>query len=78
MPTWTHSKKEVRRALDEAAAAGLLVKESTGRGHSWGTIQCPHNDCLGRMSVWSTPRSQEDHADQIRRFIRRHAHETTK
>jgi hypothetical protein len=35
MPTWSHPKKEVRYALNEAVTAGFLVKESDGRGHSW-------------------------------------------
>jgi hypothetical protein len=74
MTGWTHSKKEVRHALDDAVMAGLTVKESDGRGHSWGTIQCPYADCMGRMSVWSTPKDQDVHAEQIRRFIRRHQH----
>jgi hypothetical protein len=26
------------------------------------------------MSVWSTPRDQDVHAEQIRRFVRRHEH----
>jgi len=76
MPEWTHSKKEVRHALNDAFAAGFLVKESDGRGHCWGTIQCQHTDCLGRMSVWSTPRDQDVHAEQIRRFVRRHEHKS--
>jgi hypothetical protein len=74
MPEWSHSKKEVRRALNDAAMAGFLVTESGGRGHCWGTIHCGHAECLGRMSVWSTPRDQDVHAEQIRRFIRRHEH----
>jgi hypothetical protein len=74
MPEWSHSKKEVRRALNDAYAAGFTIKESGG--HSWGTIQCPHADCRQRMSVWSTPRDQDVHAGQIRRFINRHQHGT--
>lgn len=72
MPSWTHSKKEVRDALTRAAAAGFLVKESDGRGHSWGFVQCQRTDCAQRMSVWSTPKNNHDHAEQILRFVRRH------
>jgi hypothetical protein len=72
MPSWSHSKKEVRDALSSAAAAGFLVKESDGRGHSWGFVQCQRTDCMQRMSVWSTPKNQHDHAEQIVRFVRRH------
>ena len=75
MPEWSHSKKEVRHALNDAVAAGFLVKESGGHGHSWGYINCQYAECMGRMSVWSTPRDQDDHAEQIRRFIRRPKHD---
>jgi hypothetical protein len=75
MPNWSHSKKEVRKALSEAAAAGFLIKESSGHGHCWGHVYCTHPGCSQRQSVWSTPASQDDHADQIRRFIRRHGHD---
>jgi hypothetical protein len=75
MPGWSHSKKEVRAALSHAVPEGFLVKESDGRGHCWGYVQCQETDCRGRMSVWSTPSNQHDHADQIRRFVRRHKHQ---
>ncbi len=74
MATWSHSKKEVRKALDDAAAAGFLVVPTEAHGHSWGYIDCPHAACSGRLWVWSTPASEDDHAKQIRRFIRRHGH----
>jgi hypothetical protein len=75
MPTWSHSKKEVRRALDDAYAAGLVIKETDGHGHSWGCIDCPQPDCGMRMYVWSTPREEDVHARQIRRFVARHRHD---
>jgi hypothetical protein len=34
---WSHSKKQIRGALDEALAVGLKVLPTTARGHSWGT-----------------------------------------
>jgi hypothetical protein len=78
MPGWSHSKPEVRRALDEAAGVGLTVVATPNRhGHSWGYIACTHPDCpprMRRMYVHSTPASQDNHARDIRRFIRRHEH----
>jgi hypothetical protein len=74
MPEWSHSKKEVRRALDDAKAAGLGVTPTEAHGHSWGYIDCSHPGCGGRYYVWSTPASEDGHAKQIRRFIRRHKH----
>jgi hypothetical protein len=38
VPNWSHSKKQVRKALDEAHKAGFDVKETTA-GHRWGL--CP-------------------------------------
>jgi hypothetical protein len=74
MSEWSHSKKEVRQALDEAVAAGLTVTPTAAHGHSWGYIDCPHTGCGGRFYVWSTPGREGRHAKQIRRFIRRHEH----
>jgi hypothetical protein len=69
---WSHSKKQIRGALDEALAVGLKVLPTTARGHSWGYIDCL--DCTGRFYVWSTPKSADVHARQIRQFIKRHSH----
>jgi hypothetical protein len=79
MPRWTHSRPEVRRALDEANAAGLMVVPTTSHGHSWGYVDCTDPDCRDplrrRLYVHSTPRNQDNEANAIRRFIRRHEHE---
>ena len=75
MPTSSHSKKEVRRALDDAYTAGFVVKETDGHGHSWGYVDCPEPECNGRLYVWSTPRDVDIHARQIRRFVLRHRHD---
>jgi hypothetical protein len=75
--TWSHSKPEVRGALDEAAAVGLTVTPTTSHGHSWGYADCTNPDCgdpLRRLYVNSTPRDQDNEANKIRRFIRRHEH----
>jgi hypothetical protein len=75
MSKWSHSKKEVCHALDEAVAAGLSVTPTTAHGHSWGYIDCPQKGCGGRFYVWSTPASADRFAGKIRRFIRRHDHD---
>lgn len=51
---------------------GLKVVSTTAHGHSWGYIDCPV--CAGRLYVHSTPRDQDNHARNIRRFIRKHEH----
>jgi hypothetical protein len=73
MPKGRHPKKEIRAALDDAAAAGLVVKDTSAHGHSWGYVYCPK--CGQRFSVSSTPKNAGNHAKQIRRFILRHRHE---
>jgi hypothetical protein len=75
MPRWSHSKKEVRKALDDAVAAGFEVKDTSASGHSWGSVCCQHDGCGQRQSVWSTPADQDVHARQIRRFMARHRHD---
>ena len=78
MTRWSHSKPEVRGALDEAVAAGLKVEPTPdSHGHSWGYIDCVDPDCAyprRRFYVDSTPQDQDNEANDIRRFIRRHQH----
>lgn len=65
-----HPKKEVNAALDYADGLQLTV-ERTVAGHKWGRIVCP---CGARVSVWSTPRSPENHGRQLRRWVDQHDH----
>lgn len=74
VPKRSHSKKQVRDALTDAAAAGFEVVPSDAHGHSWGYLDCPHPDCTQRFYVWSTPADADEHAKQIRRFVRRNEH----
>jgi hypothetical protein len=60
-----------RCVLDEADAAGFDVEDTSGHGHSWWYVMCTADK--QRMQVWSTPRSADNHAKQIRRFISRHS-----
>jgi uncharacterized protein (UPF0335 family) len=70
MPRRTHPKQQVREVLLEATAAGFDVNDTSKRGHGWGYIGCLI--CRQKFSVWSTPKNADNHASQIRRFIRRH------
>lgn len=72
MTRWSHSKKQVRDALNDAYAAGLEVVDTSAHGHSWGYVQCTVDK--QRMSVWSTPKNGDNHAKQIRKFVSRHCH----
>ena len=69
---WSHSKKQVRDALDEAYAAGFAIR-ATPAGHRWGYVEC--GKCGQTFSVWSTPRNPDNHAKQIRHYMKRHRHE---
>jgi hypothetical protein len=78
------SKKQVRKALDEACEQvrktldgasdeeAFEVQDTSARGHSWGCVRCTR--CNQKISVWSTPKNADNHAKQIRRFIQRHSH----
>jgi hypothetical protein len=80
MTRWSHSKPEIRKALDDADAAGLKVEPTAAHGHTWGYIDCVHPDCADpqrRLYVNSTPKDQDNEASKIRRFVRRHQHQHT-
>jgi hypothetical protein len=84
VPRWSHSKKQVRKALDEACEQvrkaldgtndeeAFAVEDTSAHGHSWGYVRCTR--CGQKFSVWSTPKSADAHAKQIRHFIQRHSH----
>jgi hypothetical protein len=77
MPAWSHPRPEVRRALNEAHAAGLQVEPTTSHGHRWATSTASTPDCADpkrRHYVNSTPQDQDNAANKIRRFIRQHEH----
>ena len=68
-----HPRKEIEQALIHAEEQGWSV--SPGGGHAWGKMYCPYKDqdcrcgefCIA--SIWSTPKSPENHAKQIRRIV---------
>jgi hypothetical protein len=71
----THPNKDIEKALRHAEDHGWRIKESTGRGHAWGSLYCPYNDAECRCgefcitSVWSTPKSPDNHGRQLRRVV---------
>ncbi len=78
MARGVHPKKEVRKAIKELTAAGWKIETApSGHGHRWGIATCPHqhSDGAGGMSrcsqvIYGTPRSQDDHANRLRRELR--------
>jgi hypothetical protein len=59
--------KEIRKALDEAEAAGLTVRPLSG--HTWGWVMC---SCGEHVKVFSTGRNPEHGAKLIRKFTAKH------
>ena len=65
-----HPKKGVESALAAAEKADWTVMTASS-GHRWGVMRCgtdSYSEC--QMSIWTTPRSINLHAGQIRRLIR--------
>ena len=59
-----HANKHIRESVKYAESRGWGLAVS--RGHAWGILRCPfgHREC--QISVWSTPRVPENHAQDIR------------
>ena len=69
----SHPDKAVEQALRHAESHGWRVE--LGGSHCWGRMYCPANDSSCRCglfcvtSIWSTPRSAENHAKQLWRVV---------
>jgi len=64
-----HPKKEIGGALRYAEARGCRGEKAGRSSHAWGRLYAPDGESI--MSVWSTPKSVDNHARQIRRFADR-------
>lgn len=65
----SHPNKHIEAAVAYAESKGWRVIISE-KGHCWGTLLCPLQTRDGcRMSVNSTPKNPENHANQIRRKV---------
>jgi hypothetical protein len=63
-----HPKPPVEAAVRYAESLGWRVVMSNG--HAWGRLFCPFSSREGCIvSVWSTPKSPENHARHLRKFI---------
>ena len=68
-----HTSKEIEAAVAYAESKGWTLIPA--KGHAWGILRCPRARRDGcSMSVYSAPRSAENHADDIRRFVDRCTH----
>ena len=70
----SHPNKEIEAAVAYAEQQGWSWAKVNG--HAWGKLLCPHHDREGcKIFIWSTPRSPENHAKQIRRDVDRCPHQ---
>jgi len=66
-----HPNKEIESAIQFAEEKGWRYRETGKSAHAWGRLLCPQQnreECS--MSIWSTPRVPDNHANQIRRKIK--------
>ena len=65
-----HPNKDIELALKYAEAKGWRYQPTGNSAHAWGKILCPLASREGHsMSIWSTPKSAENHAKQIKRNV---------
>ena len=70
-----HQNRYIREAIAYALNNGWTLRKSGPRAHVWGLLYCPQTDRTGCIrAVYSTPRSPEDHARDIRRAVDRCPH----
>lgn len=71
-----HPNKEIEAAILYAEKNGWAYKDSGKSAHSWGKLFCPLHTREGHIiHIWSTPRSTQNHAKQIRRTVEKCQHE---
>jgi len=69
----SHPKKEIETAIRYAESQGWQV--TVGGAHAWGKLLCPYNDeecrcgIFCRVGIWSTPKSADNHAKDIKRVV---------
>ncbi|MCA1704396.1 MAG: hypothetical protein LC808_14500 [Actinobacteria bacterium] len=70
-----HPKKDVERALRFAEGRGWTIMPSRG-GHAWGVMACDHQgQGACRVSIWSTPKNEGNHANRLRQRVRNCPHQ---
>jgi hypothetical protein len=65
-----HPSKEIQQAIDYAVDKGWRFIETGNSAHAYCRLYCPNQTRDGcKISVWSTPRSVDNHAKQIIRTV---------
>ena len=68
-----HPKKSIENAIQFAESQNWRIQ--VGGSHAWGKMYCPFNQencrcgefCI--TSIWSTPKSHENHANALMRVV---------
>ncbi len=77
MPRKKHPNKEIEAAVCFAEDKDWQYQKTGASAHAWGRLHCPLKSRQGcAMSVWSTPRSPENHAKQIIKSVKKCPHKT--
>src|SRR5262245_15834438 len=70
-----HSNRYTREAISYALHNGWTLRKSGPRAHTSGLVYCAQADRTGcARAIYSTPRSPEDHAKDLRRAVDRCPH----
>lgn len=71
-----HPNKEIQDAINYALEKGWLLVEAGKSSHAFCRLLCPFRSRDGcKMSVWSSPRSAFNHANQIIRIVDKCGHQ---
>ena len=63
-----HPDKEIEETIQYAESKGWVFKDAGKSSHAWCRLLCPLHTREGhKMSIWTTPRSSYNHAQQIYR-----------
>jgi len=70
-----HHNKEIEQAIKYAESKNWRFKTAGKSSHVWGRVYCAEESRDGcKISIWSTPRVPEDHANQINKAVNRCPH----
>lgn len=65
-----HKDKHIQAAIDYAISQGWTFVKGGKSAHCYAQIRCGNSEHgTHTMSIWSTPKSCENHAKQIRRKV---------
>ena len=64
-----HPNKHIQAAIQYAEQHGWQIVQSGKSAHSFCRLCCLRGHSEHQMSVWSTPKSPENHAKQIIRKV---------